>query len=84
MTRQERKHCFANMFPVARGVESRASGAGKTLSRESIPSGGLAAPDRRITVNMNEWEDCRSCGEFDSCYRLSMAKLSLAGALQLH
>lgn len=84
MTQLKHRDCFAKMFPRVPGIEMRESSAGKALAWESIPSGGLAAPEKKIEVNLDAWADCRSCDEFDSCYRLSMAEFTLAAALQAH
>lgn len=81
MTRQEHKDCFATMLPDGSGNEFRASSAAKVFAWESIPSGGLAAPERRFKVDIDEWDDCPSCEESDSCYRLCLARLSLSAAV---
>lgn len=81
MTPQGHKDCFARMLPEISASELRASSEGKALAWKSTPSGGLAAPRRTVEIKIEEWDDCRSCNEFDSCYRLSMAKLSLEAAV---
>lgn len=48
MTRHKHKDCFAMMFPEGPGNEFRASSAGKAFAWASIPSGGLAAPERQV------------------------------------
>ena len=82
MTRQEHRDCFAKMLPYPTGNKVLASSAGKAFAWTSKPSGGLAAPDKAIEVDIDAWDECRNCQEFDSCYHLSMAKLSLATAVQ--
>ena len=84
MPQLKHKDCFANMLPEGPGHELRDSSAGKALAWQSIPSGGLSSPERRVEIDIAEWDDCRQCDEFDSCYRLSMAKLSLASVLHLN
>ena len=83
MTPQEHRDCFAKMLPDAPGNEMLESSAGKAFAWTSKPSGGLAAPDRMIELDIGAWDECRNCQEFDSCYHLSMARLSLATAVQL-
>ena len=84
MTQLKHRDCFATMLPEGSENMARTSSAGKALAWESTPSGGLAAPGRRVLVDMDAWDDCRSCDEFESCYRLCMAKLSLAAAIRSH
>ena len=83
MTRQDHRDCFARMLPDIPGDEMLASSAGKAFTWTSKPSGGLAAPDKKIDFDLGAWDECRACEEFDSCYHLSMAKLSLAAAAQV-
>ena len=37
---------------------------------------------RTVTANMQQWDECQECPDFDGCYKLSMAKLALETAIQ--
>jgi len=37
--------------------------------------------DRSIEINHDQWEECQQCADFDSCYKLSMAKIALESAV---
>jgi hypothetical protein len=69
------------MFPEP----SRAFGdhrrAGKVFSFRLVPAGGIVRPDCLVEVNRDEWDDCLRCPEFESCYKLCMAKLNLETAV---
>lgn len=54
---------------------------GKVFSFK-IDNFGLANSDRRVTADLEEWDDCLECQEFDHCYKLSMAKLLLQTAVE--
>ena len=51
---------------------------GKVFSFE-LDAVGLARSDRLVKADLEEWDDCLECPEFDHCYKLCMAKLTLGG-----
>lgn len=53
---------------------------GKVFGFE-LDSIGLARSDRSVAVDIEEWDDCLECPEFDHCYKLCMAKLALEAAV---
>jgi hypothetical protein len=77
----ERRACYGTLFPdvmppVAPGVQ-----AGRVFSFE-LTSIGLARGERRVDVDLEAWEKCVECPDFDSCYRLSSGKLMLQSAIR--
>jgi len=65
--------------PVRR---SRQTGIGEgVLSFELRRVGGMFVSDRRIMVNMEEWDDCLACSESEDCYKLSLGKVTLEAAI---
>jgi hypothetical protein len=76
----EHKACYGTMFHDTLHHEVNEEMKGKAFSFELVQF-GLARQDRKIEVDMAEWDDCVACHEFDHCYRLCMAKLTLASAI---
>jgi len=75
------KPCYGKMFPDVLDVKTNQATAGKVLSYR-IESKGLTRSGRSVSIDVAAWDDCMACSEFDSCYRLSSAKLMLEGAIR--
>jgi hypothetical protein len=69
------------MFPGILRPEADKLMSGKVFSFELRRIGGMFVSDRRIAVNMEEWDDCRTCPEFGDCYKLSLGKVTLEAAI---
>jgi hypothetical protein len=54
---------------------------GKVFAVRETPSGGVAAPDRTVEIDVEEWDDCQRCSEFESCYKLCLGKVTLESAI---
>ena len=39
--------------------------------------------DRRIAVNMAQWDDCLACPEWEDCYKLSVGKVGENGQREM-
>jgi hypothetical protein len=37
--------------------------------------------DREVTANIEQWDECRKCPEFDDCLQFCMAQLLSASAI---
>jgi len=81
MTSIERKECFGTMFPDDLHLKNNVPNAGKVFTANVQLVGGFTRGDRSIEANIEEWDDCRQCPEFDSCYMLCLAKVALEGAV---
>jgi hypothetical protein len=80
MPQIEHKACYGTMFPEPLRARGGPRAAGKVFSLRLVPAGGVVGPDCRVEVNRGEWDDCLWCPEFESCYKLCMAKLTLQAA----
>jgi hypothetical protein len=69
--------CYGNMFPSVVSPRTGVVVRGKVFSIELQRAGGLNIAVRRTEVDLDAWKKCLTCQEFDSCYKLSMAKLAL-------
>ena len=52
---------------------------GKVFSLHFVQPTGLCRSRPQVREDLAEWDSCLRCVEFDSCYRLCMARLALRG-----
>jgi len=69
------------MFPTTLCAEADKRVSGKVFSFELKRVGGMFVSDRRVAVNMEQWDDCLVCPEFEDCYKLSLGRVTLEGAI---
>lgn len=81
MASVEHKRCYGKLFPSVLGLEVDRTVSGKAFEYRIERAGGTFVSRRGIAVQMDQWDDCLECPEFDSCYKLSMAKLTLETAV---
>ena len=83
MDRQEHKDCYGTMFPDALHFRNNEPNAGKVFAFELDGTVGLGAvrTARKFSANIEEWDDCLQCPEFEHCYKFCMAKMSLESVI---
>jgi len=74
------KACYGTMFPSLLDPRSAQAESGKVFSFRVEKVQGLVPPGRRVVVDLEQWDDCLACPEFESCQRLCSTKLSLETA----
>ena len=77
---KEYKPCYGTMFHDTLHFTANKTMKGKVFSFE-LDTIGLARSDRKVVADIEEWDDCLKCPEFDHCYRYCMAKLTLEAAI---
>mgnify|MGYP001813446478 CR=1 FL=1 len=77
---KDHKACYGTMFHDTLHFGTNAAMKGKVFSFE-LDSSGLARSDRKVVANIDEWDDCLRCPEFEHCYKFCMAKLALEDAV---
>ncbi len=82
MSDREHKKCFGAMFHDALHFEQNKPMRGKVFAFELDRVGGALRSGRSVEANIDEWDDCTECPEFDSCYKFCMAKLLLQTAIE--
>lgn len=73
------KSCFGTMYPDFVQFRFGAELAGK-IFRVKIDTLGPGHRDRRVEASLTQWQECRACEEFQSCYEFSNAKLAVQQA----
>ena len=81
MNDQQHKECFGTMFPDDLHLRNNVPNKGKVFTSRVEFVGGMTRGDRSIEADIQEWDDCRACPEFESCYRLCLAKVALEAAI---
>ena len=77
----EHKPCYGKMMPDLASTASSERYEGKAFGGERKTI-GLSVGKVVVSVNGDEWDDCLSCMEFDSCWKLSMSKQILQLSLK--
>ncbi len=68
------KPCYGTMFPYG---QPHPEVDGKAFKLRRVGSVGMVARSRVVETDLAEWDDCRACHEFQHCYQLCMARISL-------
>jgi hypothetical protein len=81
MSQNQHEKCFGTMFPDVLHVESDRPQRGKVFSLLLERAGGMYRCNREVKGDIEQWDVCRKCPEFEDCYHFSTAKLLLASAI---
>ncbi len=73
----EHKECYGTIFPNVKSHTPESHEEGKVFKVDQKKSGGLWSFGENLEVDIEEWDDCLQCHEFESCYKLSSAKFSI-------
>ena len=83
MTAKPHKSGYGKMFPSTLSLGANEPIQGKAFSVFGGKPHGTVVTGRRVEVNMEQWDDCLACEEFENCRKLSQARLSLERAVML-
>jgi len=84
MSQSQHKDCFGKMFPDDLHLRINKTNKGKVFAVQLEQLEGAILPvrtDRSIKADIEQWDDCQQCPEFDSCYKLCLAKVTLESAI---
>ena len=83
METTQHKECYGTMFPDALHFRNNEPQRGKVFMYELVGTVGMGATrtDHKSAANIDEWDDCLKCHEFEHCYKLCLAKLTLQAAI---
>lgn len=80
MNAVKHESCYGRLFPEMLFVPNDRRVQGKVFSLTLTTAGGLWRSGRQVDTDMDQWDACRACPDFDGCYQLSMGKLALEAA----
>jgi hypothetical protein len=83
MSTKEHRECFGTMFPDDLHLKTDQPNKGKVFTVLMGSMGGMMTvrADRKIKADVEQWDDCQQCPEFNSCYKLCLAKVTLESAI---
>ena len=81
MNTTEHKQCFGTIFPKPAHLGDN---PGKVFSLHIDAPAGMMPTRPAFQTDIEQWDDCQRCPEFESCYRLCMAKLALETNVSTH
>jgi len=81
MTAKPHKSCFGAMLPSMLSLRTGKPVAGKAFSVFLGMPHGTVVTERRVEVDMEQWDDCRACDEFEDCYQLCTTRVALESAV---
>jgi hypothetical protein len=81
MNANDHRACYGAMFPDTLHAVADRPRKGKVFAYTLLSAGELHRAGGKTEVNHAAWDECVCCPEFEHCYKLSMAKLALDGAV---
>ncbi len=84
---EEHKDCYGSMFPDTLHLNDNVANTGQVFTvRVEKPEGGVlpVCTSRSIEVDIDQWKVCQLCADYESCYKLSLAKIALESAIACH
>ncbi len=83
MSTKEHRDCFGTMFPDDLHLKNNQPNKGKVFTVFMGLTSGMmpVRTDRSVEADIEQWDDCQQCSEFDSCYKLCLAKVTLESAV---
>jgi hypothetical protein len=76
------RECYGRLFPGIIHLPEDRAASGKVFSVLLQRVGGMYRSARSVAADLDQWDECEQCPEFEGCYRFSMAKLALEAAVQ--
>jgi hypothetical protein len=78
---QTRPECYGGMYPDLSARRFNEVRQGKVFD-VFIESSGFVVHNRTFKTKTDKWGRCTECPEYRHCFDLSIAKLTLEGALE--
>ena len=83
MSQIDHKECYGTMFPDSLHFAANKPIRGKVFRYELDSVDGVVSTrsDRSADADIEQWDDCLACPEFEHCYKLCLGKLTLQAAI---
>jgi sulfatase maturation enzyme AslB (radical SAM superfamily) len=75
------KSCFGDIYPDVERFQFGKPLAGKVF-QISVNTLGPGHRDRKLDIDMEAWQECRQCEDFQNCFDFSSAKLQMQRVLR--
>lgn len=76
MSTTNHQPCYGQLFPETLRGDAKV----KVFSLQYVTPAGMMPRRNQPVLDMNMWDECTKCPEFENCHKLSMAKLAMAQA----
>jgi sulfatase maturation enzyme AslB (radical SAM superfamily) len=80
-TEENMKTCFGDIYPDLEKFQFGRPLIGKVF-QISVDTIGPGQKARKLSIDMDAWQECRQCEDFQSCYDFSSAKLQMQCVLR--
>jgi hypothetical protein len=74
------KECYGTIFPDLLKLTANRPAEGKVF-RAEIKSFGLGVQERKVSADSQQWEACKSCPDYRTCYDFGLGQLILESTL---
>lgn len=74
------RECFGKIYPDLSRVEANKELAGKVFKVRFVSQGMMRQP-AQLNADLVEWEECRHCEDYRSCFDFSTGKLVMRQAV---
>ena len=82
MNNTHQPECYGTLFPSVLDLPEERPASGKVFTIVLERAGGMWRSSRSVTADMEQWDECQQCPEFEGCFKFSMAKLALESAIR--
>ena len=81
MPKKTHKSCYGKLFPALPSLRADGPTQGEAFSVLPRKTHGTVATERRVQVDIEQWNDCLACEQYEHCRELCQAKLSLESSV---
>lgn len=81
MSNRCHKDCYGAMFPTTLHPAGDLPMRGKVFAYQLLTAGGTFRADRKVTADIEAWDACAACEDFEPCFKLSLGRLVLETAI---
>jgi hypothetical protein len=75
------KTCFGTIYPDLEQFQFGKPLVGK-IFQISVDTRGAGHRDRKLAIDVDAWQECRQCEDFQNCLDFSNSKLQMQGVLR--
>ena len=74
--------CYGTLFPGILQLSEDQPASGKVFTVLLQRAGGMYRCSRSVTADMERWDQCQQCPDFEDCYKFLDGEVALESAIQ--
>jgi len=82
MSNVDHPNCYGTLFPDLLDLPEDRPARGKVFTVLLRRAGGMHRCSRSVSADMEQWDRCQQCPDYQGCYEFSMAKVAVQSAIQ--